>query len=106
VFVVTELDGVTVVAYYAWRMAELALANVPERLKKSAGKYPQPIALLARLGVDERYEGKRIEAALLSDVIRRTLNLDKDIGSPGPAHPRRNHGSARVLPAPRPGTYG
>lgn len=83
VFVVTEPAGVDIVAYYAWRMAELALANAPERLKKGAGKYPQPIALLARLGVDERHEGKGIGAALLSDVIRRILNLNKEIGCRG-----------------------
>ena len=35
------------------------------------GRYPQPIALLARLGVDERHQGQGLGAALLLDVITR-----------------------------------
>jgi len=83
VFVVTEQDGVIVVAYYAWRMAELTHADAPMRLSKGAGKYPQPVALLARLGVDKQHEGRGIGAGSLSDVIRRILSLSTDIGCRG-----------------------
>lgn len=50
VFVVTESGSDRVVAYYAWCMAHLAISEAPERLRKGAGRYPQPVALLARLG--------------------------------------------------------
>jgi GNAT superfamily N-acetyltransferase len=75
VFVVTEMDQPTVVAYYAWCMASVAIADLPERLRRGAGRYPQPIALLARLGVDEGHEGKGLGAALLLDVITRVASL-------------------------------
>ncbi|MBY0441481.1 MAG: hypothetical protein K2Q25_04995, partial [Mycobacteriaceae bacterium] len=53
VFVVTESPHPErVVGYYAWCMAQLDTHAAPERLRKGAGRYPQPIALLARLGVD------------------------------------------------------
>jgi hypothetical protein len=51
VFVVTQVDQPHVVAYYAWCMASVAIADLPERLRRGAGRTPQPIALLARLGV-------------------------------------------------------
>ena len=51
VFVVTPHDSDDVVAYYAWCMAQIDTRDAPPRLHKGAGRYPQPIALLARLGV-------------------------------------------------------
>ena len=73
VFVVTFGDQGPVVAYYAWTMAQLTQADAPARLTKGSGRSPQPVALLARLGVDRRHEGKGIGAALLRDVISRFL---------------------------------
>jgi GNAT superfamily N-acetyltransferase len=83
VFVVTEVDQPHVVAYYAWCMASVAIADLPERLRRGAGRYPQPIALLARLGVDEGHEGKGLGAALLLDVITRVASLSDAIGCRG-----------------------
>ena len=83
VFVVTEVDQPQVVAYYAWCMANVAIADLPERLRRGAGRYPQPIALLARLGVDERHEGQGLGAALLLDVITRVASLSEAIGCRG-----------------------
>jgi len=83
VFVVAGADGHTVVAYYAWCMAQLVTAAAPERLRKGAARYPQPVALLARLGVDVRHEGRGLEAALLQDVFARLAELSADIGCRG-----------------------
>lgn len=80
VFVVTEGDGLRVVAYYGWCMAQLSAASAPARLRKGAGRYPQPVALLARLGVDVEHEGRGLGAALLQDVFARLLELADDIG--------------------------
>lgn len=83
VFVVTQEDDPTVIAYYAWCMAQLDLAAAPDRIKKGAGRYPQPMALLARLGVDSGHEGKGLGAGLLIDVVSRLLTLSDDIGCRG-----------------------
>jgi GNAT superfamily N-acetyltransferase len=77
VFVVTEVDQPHVVAFYAWCMASVAIADLSERLRRGAGRYPQPVALLARLGVDERHEGQGLAAALLLDVISRVASLSE-----------------------------
>ena len=83
VFVVTEVDQSRVVAYYAWCMASVASADLPVRLRRGAGRYPQPMALLARLGVNERHEGQGLGSALLLDVITRFASLSDAIGCRG-----------------------
>ena len=81
--VVTEIDSAEVVAYYAWAMASVAVADAPTRLHRGAGRYPQPVALLARLGVSVDHEGQGLGAALLQDVIARTADLGTEIGCRG-----------------------
>lgn len=71
------------VAYYAWCMAQLDLETAPARLRKGAGRYPQPVALLARLGVDTGHEGRGLGAALVVDAITRLVGLSDDIGCRG-----------------------
>lgn len=83
VFVVTDHRGDEVVAYYAWCMAQIHLSDAPKRLRKGAGRYPQPVALLARLGVHVDHEGRGLGAALLQDVFARLLALSEDIGCRG-----------------------
>ena len=80
VFVVTEVGSNVVVAYYAWAMAHLALEAAPARLRKGGGRYPQPVALLARLGVHREHERRGLGAALLLDVARRAAALSDEIG--------------------------
>lgn len=83
VFVVTEVGKAPVVAYYGWSMAQLTFDAAPVRVRKGAGRYPQPVALLARLGVDSGHEGRGLGAALLQDVFARLLELSDDIGCRG-----------------------
>lgn len=72
-----------VVAYYAWCMASITLADAPARAREGGGHYPQPVALLARLGVDHRHEGHGLGAGLLQDVIARTHAFGAEIACRG-----------------------
>ena len=83
VLVVTPTDSTEVVAYYAWCMAAIAVETAPPRLRKGAGRYPQPVALLARLGVSIHHERQGLGAALLQDVIARTAAVGREIGCRG-----------------------
>lgn len=83
IFAVTEVGNDHVVAYYAWCMAQLAIDDAPARVRKGAGRYPQPVALLARLGVAIAHEGQGLGAGLLRDVIVRLLSIDESIGCAG-----------------------
>lgn len=80
VFVVTARGGHEVAAYYAWTMAQIDLRDAPSRLAKGVGRYPQPVALLARLAVDEGHEGLGLGAALVRDVVERTAAISDEIG--------------------------
>jgi GNAT superfamily N-acetyltransferase len=83
VFVVTKQGSDQVAAYYAWCMAQIHADAAPDRLRKGAGRYPQPVALLARLGVDRAYEAAGLGAGLLQDVFARIVELSCDIGCRG-----------------------
>lgn len=83
VLVVTPVGSDVVVAYYAWCMASVSLGDAPSRMRKGAGRSPQPVALLARLGVDGGHEGRGLGAGLLQDVVARTLALGEEIGCRG-----------------------
>jgi len=83
VFTVTPHDSNEVVAYYAWCMAQLDIEAAPTRLGKGAGRYPQPIALLARLGVETHHEGRGLGAGLFADAITRLLSMSENIGCRG-----------------------
>ena len=83
VLVVTQTDSAEVVAYYAWCMAAIAVETAPPRLRRGVGRYPQPVALLARLGVSIHHERRGLGAALLRDVIARTGAVGREIGCRG-----------------------
>lgn len=83
VLVVTQSDKVGVVAYYAWCMASITIADAPARLRKGAGRYPQPVALLTRLGVSVEHTSRGLGAGLLVDVIGRAAQLGTEIGCRG-----------------------
>lgn len=83
VLVVTQPGNVEVVAYYAWCMASITVADAPARVRKGAGRYPQPIALLARLGVSLAHEGRGLGAGLLQDVVARAAQIAAEIGCRG-----------------------
>ncbi|MGQ0623332.1 MAG: N-acetyltransferase [Sporichthyaceae bacterium] len=84
VYVVTESSRPeAVVAYYAWCMANLSLTAIPEGMTKGAGRYPQPVVLLARLGVDTDHEGQGLGYGMLQDVLQRTAVMSAGIGCRG-----------------------
>lgn len=81
--VVTLADEVTVVGFYGWCMSRVAIDDAPGRFRRGAGRYPQPVALLARLGVDARHEGHGLGAALFADVVLRLVAVAEQIGCRG-----------------------
>lgn len=82
-FVVETSSNAAIAAFYAWSMASITVNESPARLRKGAGRYPQPVALLARLGVGVEHERCGLGAALLKDVIARVAVLGTEIGCRG-----------------------
>ncbi len=61
----------------------LSVGDVPPRWRRGAGRYPQPVALLARLGVAADHERRGLGAALLADAIARLVDLGDVVGCRG-----------------------
>ena len=63
----------TVVGYYTLAVGQVTREEAPKRLTKGLARHPVPIMLLARLGVDRRWQGQGVGKALLKDAMERTL---------------------------------
>lgn len=62
----------TVIGYYALLAGELALKHATEQTRRGMSRhYPIPVAILARLAVDERHQRQGVGARLLGDALRR-----------------------------------
>jgi GNAT superfamily N-acetyltransferase len=82
VYVVRDVtDGdERVVGYYALAAGSVAPAEAPRPLMQSAGRYHQPVVILARLGVDRGAQGAGLGRALVVDALRRIAAAADVIG--------------------------
>jgi GNAT superfamily N-acetyltransferase len=62
-----------VVGFYTLVVGEVDYEEALERLVQGLARHPVPIMLLARLAVDKNWQGKKVGAGLLRDVMLRTL---------------------------------
>lgn len=73
-FVVVDALTGQIAAYYTLAASSCLLAELPTVLVKKLPRSPTvPAALIGRLAVDTRYQGKRLGAALLGDAVERVL---------------------------------
>jgi GNAT superfamily N-acetyltransferase len=82
VYVVRDLDQVDgrVVGYYALAAGSVAPADASRRLMQGAGRYHQPVVILARLGVDLSAQRAGLGRALVVDALRRIAVAAEVIG--------------------------
>ena len=81
--VITLVSSNEVVAYYAWCMSSIPKDKLLPRWRKGAGKYDQPVVLLARLGTSRHHERRGLGTVLLQEVLRRTADIASEIGCRG-----------------------
>jgi GNAT superfamily N-acetyltransferase len=74
------LADATIVGFYTLVVGEVAYADAPERLTKGLARHPVPLMLLARLAVGTAWQGKGIDAGLLKDAMRRTVQAADIVG--------------------------
>lgn len=79
-FVVCE--GNQVVAYYALASGAVSAAAAPGKFRRNMPD-PIPVAVLARLAVDHRYQGRGLGRGLFRDGALRVLNAAEAIGIRG-----------------------
>ena len=62
-----------VLGFYTLSMAQVEPASVSTVLAAKLPKYPIPVALIGRLAVDARAQGRRLGESLLIDALRRVV---------------------------------
>ena len=68
-----------VVAYYAMAAGAVSHQEVSGRIRRNMPD-PVPVMVLARLAVDQRYQGNKLGAAMLQDAVRRSLAVAQNAG--------------------------
>lgn len=66
-------DGI-VVGYFTLVVGEIAYDTSPERLRKGLARYPIPVMVLARLAIDQAWQGQGLGLSSMKEVIVRTLH--------------------------------
>lgn len=78
-FVATDEQG-TVCGYYTLVAGQLEYAEATEAVRKGISRhFPIPVAILARLAVDERSQGQGLGASLLSDALERICRAAQEV---------------------------
>jgi GNAT superfamily N-acetyltransferase len=80
VYVVCRAGTRQVVGYYALAAGSVAHDRVPPRVVKGLGRYPIPVVLLTRLGVDVEEQGRGLGSALVRDVLLQTASIADRVG--------------------------
>jgi GNAT superfamily N-acetyltransferase len=69
-----------VCGYYTLASGAISFAHLPAKVAKKLPRHPVPVALLARLAVDQSAQGCGLGKALLMDAFKRCLALSKELG--------------------------
>jgi len=74
------LSGQTVIGYYSLAAGSVEHEEAPEQITKGLPHHPVPIALLAKLAVDQRWQKMGVGKGLLKDAMLRTLQAADTVG--------------------------
>lgn len=72
-----------VLGFYTLSMANAEASEIARALRAKLPKYPMPVALIGRLAVDTRAQGKRLGEKLLLDAMRRVVDAAGIVGCTG-----------------------
>jgi GNAT superfamily N-acetyltransferase len=75
-------SGSAAIGYYAIATASVAHAEAISRVKRNMPD-PVPMILIARLAVDQNWQGKGLGAALLKDALLRIVQISDQVGVKG-----------------------
>ena len=103
-----EIGTETIAGFYTLAAADISVTEVSEAMTKRLPRYPTlPAARLGRLAVDQRFQGRKLGAALLSDAVRRAARAEiavhamiVDAKDEGAASFYRHHGFEAYGSAP------
>ena len=79
VFVAVDRSNGLLAGYYTLSAASFFREDLPEGLAKRLPLYPVPAAILGRLAVDRRYQGRGLGALMLADAIKRLVRASESL---------------------------
>ncbi len=77
------VDGPVIHGFYSLAMSGIRRENLPTKHANRFPNFPLPVARLARLAVDVRYQRQGLGDLLLADALQRCLRLSAEIGMVG-----------------------
>lgn len=80
VYVVCLQETRTIVGFYALAAGSVSAENAPARVMKGAGRYPVPVLVLTRLGVDLSEQGRGLGSALVRDAFLQAASVAQRVG--------------------------
>ena len=76
-YVVREIVTDAIAGYYTLAAGSVLLTRMPQALSKKLPRYPDvPVARLGRLAVGQKFQGRKLGAALLWDAIERAARSE------------------------------
>jgi GNAT superfamily N-acetyltransferase len=70
----------TVLGYFTLATSSIPRDRLPKKYVRGLPPYDLPLILLARLAVDERFSGRGLGHALLSEALKITLRVADEVG--------------------------
>jgi predicted N-acetyltransferase YhbS len=80
VYVVCPAGARSVVGYYVLTAGSIEHTEAPPRLTKGMGRYPVPVVILTRLGVDLQEQGRGLGSALVRDAFFQVASVAERAG--------------------------
>ena len=80
VYVICRSQTSQVVGYYALAAGSVSHATTPPRITKGIGRYPIPVIVLTRLGVDRRAQGLGLGSELVRDALLQVASVAGRVG--------------------------
>jgi GNAT superfamily N-acetyltransferase len=80
VYVVCLEGSRSVAGYYALAAGAVEHAAAPPKLTKGIGRYPVPVVILTRLGVDLAQQGRGLGSALVRDALFQVASIAERVG--------------------------
>ena len=77
------VDGRVIRGFYSLAMSGIRRENLPAQHASRFPDFPLPVARLARLAVDVRFQRQGLGDLLLADALQRCLRLSAEIGMVG-----------------------
>lgn len=80
VYVICRGGSTDVVGYYALAAGSVSHEDATPRLAKGIGRYPIPVIILTRLGVDVREQGRGLGSELVRDALLQSASVAGKVG--------------------------